>query len=439
MEYNFKGLIKSYKGYSLPFIASDARLRLDVSSLSFGEVNRVDVNGNIIFTNDIPFCEEYLEGITDEGKFIKLHIKQYYDLDNSFFDMEKHHIGGVVSSCIVLDGKNYKDSIDKVSFFSYYTSKILGHHVSGGITENQLELLGFNKNIASYVENNNKYYVLHDFLNKEPFCHSQTISVKSDKALTIVMLEDIYWTMRKFFAFIFQVKDAPIFDITLHNDAATVGHLFIKQSKAEPEFLDRIKCLQISSWKDKLSNLFQALVDKKIYLRHLPDLDSQKREYSASRFLVTIIGFESALDALNIKADYSEEHRKAIDEVKKEINFLKDRSENRYEKKEYSSILNNLEYDRLECRYGNAFKQNEEYIKNFYVFSNLGESIQEVAKGLAHSRNNFAHGNLDEDLSWKHANYCDFLDLFILYLQLLYIGVPKDIAYVTVPQIMFER
>lgn len=438
MEYNFKGLINSHKKYSLPFEVRDGRLRLDVSSIPYNEIHSPDSNGNYVFSSDVSF-DEYLEGITDTGKIIKLHVKKYYDTDSPFFDDKCRAIGGIVSSCAVFDNDKYKNNVNKVSFYSYSLAKMLGCHVSGELSDEALESIGFKSKLASYHENGNDYHVFHDFLNDEQFCHGQVISVKTDKPLSMVMLEDIYWTIRKFFVFMFQIKEPPIVETYLLDNNKIVGHLFIRKNKVEPKFSRKVKCLEINSWEDKLSNLFQALVDKKIYLRHLPDLDSQKREYSASRFLVTIIGFESALDALNIKADYSEEHRKAIDEVKKEINFLKDRSGNRYEKKEYSSILNNLEYDRLECRYENAFKKNEEYIKNFYVFSNLGESIQEVSQELAHSRNNFAHGNLDEDLSWKHANYCDFLDLFILFLQLVSIGVSKDIAYQIVPQIMFER
>ena len=439
MEYYFEGLIKSYKGHSLPFVVRDGRLRLDVSSLSFDEIHSHDANGNIVFSDSVSFSEDYLEGLTDEGKIIKLHISKYYDADYSFFETEKHFIGGIVSSCIVLDEAKYMDNIDKVSFYSYSINKILGSHISGAFTENNLKLLGFKKELASYVENNNRYYVCHDFLSKVPYCKGQTISIKSDKLLTMPMMEDIYWTMRQFFAFMYQIKEPPLIDVCLHSGDSIIGHLFIKKYQTDSGIIDDVKCLQINSWKDKLSNLFQALVDKKIYLRHLPDHDNERRDYSAARFITTVIGFESVLNVLKIGADYSEKHREAIENVKNQINKLKETSISKYEKDAYSKILKDLEYDRLESRYENAIKQNVKYIKNFYVFSKLGESVNKVASELAKSRNNFSHGVLDEDLSWKHADYCDFLDLFILYLQLVSIEVPKEIAYVTVPQIMFSR
>lgn len=439
MEYNFKGQIKSYKNYSLPFVLNNGRLRLDVSSVPFGEINAVDANGNIVFSDDLSFNETYLEGITDDGNTIKMHVKKYYDADYSFFNTEQHYIGGIVSSCIVLNKGEKIDNIDKVSFFSYSTAKMLGCHVSGAFTKEFLELTGFNNDLAYYIENNNKYYVCHDFLDSEPFCQGQVISVKSDKPLTMEMMEDIYWTIRKFFVFMFQIKEPPINDVYLMNGETVVGQLFVRRHNFDPKIVGNAKCLSVNSWQDKLSNLFQALVDKKIYLRHLPDHGNEKSNYSPARFLTTVIGFESILNALNIGADYSDEHRNAIGRVKSEINVLKELSSNKYEKKEYSRALSDLEHDRLECRYENAIKQNEKYIKNFYDLSDLGESIQKVACELAVSRNNFSHGNLEEDLSWEHAKYCDFLDLFILFLQLDFIGVPKNITEVTVPQIIPHR
>ncbi len=435
MEYNFKGHIKSHKKYSLPFEIRDGRLRLDISSVPYNEIHSPDSNGNYVFSSDVSF-DEYLEGITDTGKIIKLHVKKYYDTDSPFFDDKCRAIGGIVSSCAVFDNDKYKNNVDKISFYSYSLDKMLGCHVSGGLSEEALESIGFKSKLASYHENGNDYHVFHDFLNDEQFCHGQVISVKTDKPLSMVMLEDIYWTIRKFFVFMFQIKEPPIVETYLLDNNKVVGHLFIKKNKIEPNFSRKVKCLCANSWDGYLSNLFQALVNKKIYLRHLPDFDNEKREYSPSRFLITVIGFESVLNELNIKADYSEEHRKAIKTVKTKITELKDKSNNKYENKEYSSILHDLQFDRLECRYENAFKQNEKYIKNFYAFSNLGESMHEVANEMATSRNNFSHGVLDEDLSLKHTKYCDFLDLFIMFLQLVLIGVPKDVAYLIVPQIM---
>ena len=437
MDYCFKGTINSYKNHSLPFSVRDGRLRLDVTSLFDCEVENIDDNGNTILNGETSFEEEYLEGKTDNGKFIKLHISKYYDADEYYLGKEIRYIDGIVASCMVLDNEKFKNNVEIISFYNYEIAKVVGQRVSGCLTAQSLDMLHFKKNLASYVENGEKYYVYNDFLNKQPFCHNQSISIGSDKPLTTEMMEDAYWTARKFFAFIFQIKEPSIVDVCIFSMGDLVGHLFVKKHLQQTTIPDKVKCLSISLWKDKLSNLFQALVDKKIYLRHLPDYENEKSEYTSARFITTIIGFESVLNILGIDAGYSKEHKQAIENVKSKIKELKKTSVNSNEKKEYSSILKNLKYDRLECRFENAFKLNEEYINNFYVFSNLGRSIHDVAAAMAKSRNNFSHGVLEEDLSWEHARYCDFLDLFILYLQLLSIGVSKEVAYVTVPQIMF--
>lgn len=437
MEYNFKGFINSHKKYSLPFEVKDGRLRLDVSSVPYNEIHSPDSNGNYVFSSDVSF-DEYLEGITDTGKIIKLHVKKYYDTDSPFFDDKCRAIGGIVSSCAVFDKEKYKNAIDKVSFYSYSLDKMLGCHVSGGLSDEALESIGFKSKLASYHENGNDYHVFHDFLNDEQFCHGQVISVKTDKPLSMDMLEDIYWTIRKFFVFMFQIKEPPIVETYLLDNNKIVGHLFIRKNKVEPKFSRKVKCLEINSWEDKLSNLFQALVDKKIYLRHLPEYGDEKHKYTPSRYLSTVVGLESSLNTLGIKADYSIEHVRAIKNVRIELQKLIESSKGK-EKQEYKRLLKSTNDVRFVDKVLAAIKENKDYINNFFILSRLDENINIVAEDISKSRNHFAHGYLEEDLNIKHADQCDFMDLFILYLQLLYVGFTKKDASQTVPLAIFEH
>ena len=437
MEYNFKGRINSHKKYSLPFEVKDGQLHLDVSSVPYNEIHSPDSNGNYVFSSEISF-DEYLEGITDTGNIIKLHVKKYYDSDYPIFDDKCRVIGGIVSSCAVFDKDKYKNNVDKVSFYSYSLPKMLGCHVSGGLSEEALESIGFKSKLASYHENGNDYHVFHDFLNDEQFCHGQVVSVKTDKPLSMVMLEDIYWTIRKFFVFMFQIKEPPIVETYLLDNNEVVGHLFIKKNKVEPKFSRKVKCLEINSWEDNLSCLFQALVDKKLYLRHLPEYDDEKHKYTPSRYLSTVVGLESSLNILGIKANYSIEHVRAIKKVRNELQKLIESSKGK-EKQEYKRLLKSTNDERFVDKVLAAIKENKDYINNFFILSRLDDDINIVAEDISKSRNHFAHGYLEEDLNIKHADQCDFMDLFILYLQLLYVGFTKKDASQTVPLIIFEH
>lgn len=437
MEYLFKGIITSFKNYKIPFQLKDGHLRLDVSNIPSNEINRIDVNGNEILGGIPRFNQEYLGGKTDDGLIIKLHVHSYYDGDQCFgYSIDSlHYIYGNVSSCIVLE----RDSdIDKVGFFSFDINKITGYSCSGQLTESDLKSLGYNDYLADYLENNNKYYVCHDFLNKKPFVNSPIITINSDKPLSLIMMEDIYWTFRSALSFLYQRKDVPILDSVLINDDSVIGHLFIQKSDVDQNVSLGVKCLQVMGWGNKLSNLFQAIVNKKIYSRHLPYYEKDKNTYNASRYLMTVIGVESTIDTCGIKVQHSSKHQAAIEEVNEELTRLRDGS-NRTKRKEYNKILFNYNNDRFEEKINAAIKENIDYISNFYNINQLVSKSTLLGAKIAKSRNKFAHGNLEEDLNEEHANQCDFLDLFILYLQLLYIGFSKKEASEIVPLITHER
>ena len=440
MEYSFKGIITSYKNHTIPFDVHEGRVRLNVSNLPAKEVSHFDSNGHEYITGIPVFKQEYLEGTTDNGMIIRLHINSYYEGDYHFFypNADIHYIYGNISSCIVLDANKYKNNIDKVGFYALNINKITGQTVSGAFTEKHFELLGKDRRLATYKENGNKYIVSYDFIEKKHFCSDQVIAVESDKQLSQGMIEDVFWIMRKFFAFVYQKKEIPLSDVVLFEKDIVVGHLFIQKFSDDREFLFGVKCLQVSSWGEKLSNLFQALVDKKIYLRHLPEYDDEKHKYTPSRYLSTVVGLESTLNTLGIKADYSIEHVGAIKKVRNELQKLIDSSEGK-EKQEYKRLLKSTNDERFVDKVLAAIKENKDYINNFFILSRLDDDINIIAEDISKSRNHFAHGYLEEDLNIKHADQCDFMDLFILYLQLLYIGFTKKDASQTVPLVIFEH
>ena len=437
MEYKFNGIITSFKHYKIPFKVNERHLLLDVSDVSSRDINYTDANGNEIFSGVPHFNQEYLEGQTDDGLVIKLHIHSYYDGEQYYGHYEKavHYIYGNIISCIVLE----KDIvIDKIGFFSYEIEKITGQSFRGALTEDQLKMFGHDGSLAEYTENGHKYFVGYDFLKKKPFINSQVIAIKSNEPLSQIMMEDVYWTARKFLAFIYQRKEVPIIDVVLFSNDSVVGHLFIQKHLDENKFLFGVKCFQVNTWENKLNNLFQALVDKKIYLRHLPSFEKEKNDYTISRFLMTVVGFESTLNICKIKAEHSDEHKAAILAVKEQINSLVDSSTGET-KREYKRLVKTLREERFSDKVISAINDNADYISNFYDLRILGNNTVAIAEKMSKYRNSFAHGDLDEDLSEEHANQCIFLDFFILYLQLIYIGFNKKEASQMIPFIMFEH
>ena len=440
MDYSFKGTITSYKNYKIPFDVQEGRIRLNVSNVPSKEINHIDINGNEFFTGIPIFNQEFLEGVTDNGRIIKIHVHSYYDGDYHFVypSTNTHFIYGNVSSCLVLEQDKYKGKIDKVGFYSFEINKITGQTVSGSFNEEHFKLFGIDRTLASYVERDNKYIVSYDFIEKKQYCSGQVLAVESDKPLSQEMIEDAFWTMRKFFAFIYQRKEIPLSDVVLFENGAVVGYVFIQKFVDNEQILFGVKCLQIGFWNERLSNLFQALVDRKIYLRHLPEYDDDKHKYTPSRYLSTVVGLESSLNTLGVKANHSEEHKKAIETVRIEIQALLDKSTGKV-KQEYKRLLKSIKEERFVDKVLTALEDNKKYIDNFFQIKRLGASYSQIAEEISKSRNRFAHGYLDEDLNSNHAKQCDFMDLFILYLQLLYVGFSQKEASEIVPSVLFSH
>lgn len=435
MKYSFNGIITSYKKYKIPFNISDSQIRFNVSSLPDEEVREnkykgVEINGRIS-----SFSEEFFEGKTNDGKLIKIHARGIYD-DKYVFDYSGKYLFGFAISCIVLDQNKFKSNIDKIGFYSLDISKITNISISGAIDFKTLLSLGKNLSIANFTCNDNQYYLNIDFLNKIPFCSQQIITVSSTANLTTKMLEDIYYVMKKMFIFAYQEKEVPLLDVLLFEGEEKVGHLFIEKESEKQTFEIDHHCLGIGSWNEKASSLLQALSDNKIYLRHLPLIKKDKTMYTPSRFLITVVGLESVLNEIGIKTNHKEKHKLAIENIQNTIKKHLETASG-YEKKEYKRLLEILSDERFEDKVLVAINENKDYISNFFLLSTIGKTNEEIANLIAKSRNYFAHGYLDEELNNKHVQICNFLDLFILYLQLLQIGFDKSEASQIVPLVLF--
>ena len=429
MEYRFKGLILLSKKYKLPFSVQDGILRLYVSTLPINLVEYVDVNGNLVFTDHPQFNEKHLEGVTDDGMIIRLNMDSYFYDASVYYQLgnDIKYICGYISSCVVLDKASFKEKIDKIGFYSYGIPSITDQRFSGGINRKQLDLLGVDRKLASYKEKEHQYFVSIDFLHSKEFCGGQLIAVESDEPLSQCMMEDIYWTMRKFFAFIYQRKEIPLVDIALFEDDIVVGHLVVRKNVAVTQFIRKPKCLHIGQWIDRLSNLFQDIVDQKIYLRHLPETENDRNSFSPNRFLCTVVGLESALDTYGIKIKHSQKRIEANEIVRKHIEEKKDEAQGEV-RDVYRRILRRFKDDDFASIINTAVEENVDYIRRFYVLERIDLGDDSIGSFIADQRNSFAHGNLKNDLSKKHAELCVFMDLFILYIQLLQIKTPKEIA-----------
>ena len=285
---------------------------------------------------------------------------------------------------------------------------------------------------------NCEYKLSIGFVENEPYYSGQLLELKSEHKFDIGSMKESYWLIKKFLTFLFQKANVPIDDIYLRTNEKNIGQLFVERlDKSKVSFLG-IKCIQTNILNGKIDCLLQLIVDKKLYLRHVPTFKEEEKSYTPGRFLMALVGLENTLDYMDVHVKHGEKHLSAINEAKNELSKLVNESTGD-EKRIYNRFLEQLDRDEnLESRIRVSLEDDKEHINNFFPLNILGD-ITNIAKDLSDVRNDLAHGDLNADLGLK-ANYqMHFLMLYILYLQLKMIGFDKKEASEIVPQILFRH
>ena len=412
-DYSFEGSITSLPGVSASFSLKNGHLILDVLS-------------------PIDYVPLYLKGLTKDKRIVVIHLASLYvdDRYDNLANYNSRRYRGTVSSCLSL---NRDSDVNRIAFGPLVTRAVTECSFTGGIPIGLLNVPADGWLLAQYTEENETYFLKRDFDSRERFYGNQIIAVDAGKTFSQEMMENVYWTMKALFSFAFQNKGAPIDDVLLFKDGTVVGHMFVENHTNNRDAFFGAKRMFVIDWgRDYLSAFLQAVSDKQIYLRHLPTSEEERRYYTVGRFLLSAIGLENVLNANGIHAEHSDTHKRAIDEIKSELQIMCNKASGK-KKDKLKSLISRCDDEPLESRIIVALRDNKRYIENFFPLRFVGQNDGEIANSIQHARNKFAHGVLDETLGIKHAMLCDFLGLFILYMQLIYIGYSKEEASKQVP------
>ena len=394
MKYEFKGKITSLNIKEIPFEIFDGRIRFLLRSV-------VDI--------DITKKNVHISGSTDDGKEIHLLIDYFWkaNFEHTIYENKEvicvPHIEGIISACAVVNVGCF-DKIDSLGFFSSEIEKITNSHVSGNLNDENTNGMDIKKELASYNQNSNKYHLSIGFVENYPAYKWQLLELRSNNFFDISMMRDSYWTIKKLLSFLYQKRIVPIQEIYLRNQEENVGQLFVEHIDSYNYIFNSVRCIPIFGWNEKLSSLIQLLVDKKIYLRHIPIFKDDEKAITHGRFLMGLIGLENVMDYLKIYVP------------------------NKKTKKGF-----------LSKRIAFCIEMYKSQISNFFDLDSLGNDIATISEELATIRNKFAHGELNYDLTMKSSYQMHFIMLFVLFLQLLMIGFNEEEAKVIVPNILYIR
>lgn len=394
MDYTFDGNITSLNKQPIPFTLRNGKVRFPAGLTSLIDVDKKQI---------------MLSGLTNDGKEIHLLVEYFWQktADREIIDgnevMFAPHVEGMVGVCAVVDSGTF-NTVDSLGFYSLEIPKITSQTISGCLNDDNSSWMCIKKPFAGFKLGNSDYKLSIGFIENHPFYQGQLLELRNENKYDLESMKDAYWVIKRMLCFLYQKRIIPLDQVLLRSNEKNVGLLFVESTESSKYLFDCVKCIPINSLENNINSLLQFITDDKIYLRHIPVFKEDENVVTHGRFLMALIGLENVLDALNIHAYQPGSNR-----------------------------------EQLKDRISYSISNYQEEISNFFVLNSLGSDIQSISSELATMRNKLAHGNLEYNLTIKSAYQMQFLMLFILFLQLISVGVDKKKASEIVPLILFEH
>lgn len=208
----------------------------------------------------------------------------------------------------------------------------------------------------------------------------------------------------------------------------TIGNLVISDdSTNEAETIENSECI-----KQKYINGYEGMIlgdiaQDTLYTRHIPNSSKAGRQIDAGRFVMITAAFEWEFRNLYPNGlPKSESTLKAESQVEKTLKELIESSSGKIKDK-YRYLLKTAKFSSLENK---VIKIGEDFHDIIGIFGDRlykmnGEqlSYKEMGERIAKQRNNFAHGNLDNDFIGSSLLDVIYMEYIVYAMQLKKYGV----------------
>lgn len=184
--------------------------------------------------------------------------------------------------------------------------------------------------------------------------------------------------------------------------------------------------------KGHVGEILQDLEDGILYTRHLPEDYKDSKRINHSKFIMVTAAVEWIIKVLYPNGiEHSKKTKEAIEQVKKELD-VKIKSTSCKVKDQYKHLRDVLEYDSLSVRINKICNDYEELITPFgkflyeinYELDNF--DYLKISQRIEKQRNDFAHGNLDEEYDMLATLDIILLERVVYILQLSKYGIEKE-------------
>ena len=212
---------------------------------------------------------------------------------------------------------------------------------------------------------------------------------------------------------------------------------YICAKLAESELLTRVENKNViekryiphCSLDGKLSDIFQDIIDGKLYLRHMPDTFSSGNRVNPANFIMIMAAFEGEYDRLNPPEAQKPKKLQAQNAVKEQLETLVSSSTGEA-KSIYKRFIKQVAYRPLKDEIHSTIKKHLAVIepmgKYLYAVKKLELNPAKISERLAEQRDAFAHGNLAKPFDYASALDIRFMEYLVFIMQLSKYEIPAE-------------
>ena len=352
------------------------------------------------------------------------YIQSYYPVENiskiSFVGPEINHIHPVNNAIGCID-------IEEMSDNGVFTLKIADFDST---TTNKQEFDVDGKSVSVY------FGITRGFSTKiteSPVSINSNMVFEFDPTSDYDFLVRLWKIAKSFICYLCYRKNVYLrqvdISITLENGKnKKIGNLFVSDDSAnEIEKNENSKCIKQRYIDGYEGMILGDIAKNSIYTRHIPNSSKAGRHIDAARFVMITAAFEWEFRRLYPDGiPKSESTLKVESQVEKALKRLIDSSSGDLKRK-YKLLLKTAKFSSLENK---VIKIGEDFHDIIGIFGDRlykmnGEqlSYKEMGERIAKQRNNFAHGNLENDFIGSSLLDVIYMEYLVYAIQLKKYGV----------------
>lgn len=265
----------------------------------------------------------------------------------------------------------------------------------------------------------------------QPMLLQSFISLTFEETNDYNFIYHLYLLIKKFLAYLCYRQSINITNIDLYTKDSEGKYKYIGDFyyvnydiKVENEKIVKDRNIQYDAVKGQIGNILQNIENKNLYLRHIPKSYKDSKTLDCSKFIMVTAAFEHLFKDLYPNGiNHSPKTINAFNEIKKSLQEKVDTTTGEI-KKQYRYLLKIVGSDSLSQKIVQVGKDYDNLIgdigRYLYSLNNMEKKFnyKEIGCRIEKKRNDYAHGNLNDDFDDITFAAIIFMERVVYLLQL---------------------